>query len=305
LGSGGAAGGNGGGGQGASGGGTAGTANTGGGGGANSGAGGSGIVIVRYLTSDAAIASGGVATIDGSYTVRTFTSSGTLSLTRMLAGMPVNTETPVISGTTIGIGNVLTCTTGTWTGDPTITYAYQWKRNGTNIAGSTSSTYTTAIADAWQTITCMVTATNSVTSVTSTSNSLTISVISYTTVDTTIGISPKLTPVVTSGGNITVAEAVSLNLTTATTTDIEEVNNLVKLTPVITSGGNITVAEAVALNLTTATTTDIEEVNNLVKLAANYVTSYAVTDGVPIAMGNNSSSSSGTTTTLSQLWYMG
>ena len=69
--------------------GTAGTANTGGGGGgatyqndtsAVGGAGGSGIVIVRYLTSDASEATitGGTATTDGSYTVRTFTGSGSL-----------------------------------------------------------------------------------------------------------------------------------------------------------------------------------------------------------------------------------
>jgi hypothetical protein len=69
---------------------TAGTVNTGGGGGgasgqtgvvgANSGAGGSGIVIIRYPTADASTLTitGGTATTSGSYTIRTFTESGSL-----------------------------------------------------------------------------------------------------------------------------------------------------------------------------------------------------------------------------------
>jgi len=68
------------------GGGVSATANTGGGGGGSGGnwskggAGGSGIVIVRYLTSSASGLSitGGTATTSGSYTVHTFTASGSL-----------------------------------------------------------------------------------------------------------------------------------------------------------------------------------------------------------------------------------
>jgi hypothetical protein len=64
-----------------------GTTNTGGGGGGSwggsgqlCGLGGSGVVIVRYLTADAAsfTITGGTATTSGSYTVRTFTASGSL-----------------------------------------------------------------------------------------------------------------------------------------------------------------------------------------------------------------------------------
>jgi hypothetical protein len=62
-----------------------GSVNTGGGGGGTrdagtNGSGGSGIVIVRYLTADAATATitGGTATTSGLYTVRTFTASGSL-----------------------------------------------------------------------------------------------------------------------------------------------------------------------------------------------------------------------------------
>lgn len=89
------------------------------------------------------------------------------------ATAPVNTVAPVISGTAV-VGQTLSSTTGTWTGTPTITYAYQWKRNGSNIASATSSTYTLVQADATFAITCAVTATNVAGSAEATSNSLTI-----------------------------------------------------------------------------------------------------------------------------------
>jgi len=86
---------------------------------------------------------------------------------------PSNTVAPVISGTAV-VGQTLSSTTGTWTGAPTPTYAYQWKRNGSNIASATSSTYTLVQADATFAITCAVTATNIAGSAEATSNSLTI-----------------------------------------------------------------------------------------------------------------------------------
>jgi len=89
------------------------------------------------------------------------------------ATAPVNTVAPVISGTNV-VGSTLSSTTGTWTGTPTITYTYQWKRNGSNIASATSSTYTLVQADATFAITCAVTATNLAGSAEATSNALTI-----------------------------------------------------------------------------------------------------------------------------------
>jgi hypothetical protein len=86
---------------------------------------------------------------------------------------PVNTVAPVISGTPT-VGQTLSSTTGTWTGNPTPTYTYQWKRNGSNIASATSSTYTLVQADATFAITCAVTGTNVVGAAEATSNSLTI-----------------------------------------------------------------------------------------------------------------------------------
>lgn len=86
---------------------------------------------------------------------------------------PSNTAVPVI--TTDGspeTGETVTTDTGTWTNSPT-GYAYQWKRNGTDIAGATSSSYVLQVADVSTTLTVTVTATNSLGSVSATSAGVT------------------------------------------------------------------------------------------------------------------------------------
>jgi|694.fasta_scaffold46474_4 hypothetical protein len=85
---------------------------------------------------------------------------------------PVNTVAPAITGTAQE-GETVTCSTGTWTGTPTITFAYQWKRNGSNIGSATNSTYVLVTADVSQSITCQVTATNGSGSASATSNTIT------------------------------------------------------------------------------------------------------------------------------------
>jgi hypothetical protein len=85
---------------------------------------------------------------------------------------PSNTVAPAISGAPI-IGQILTSTTGTWTGASPITYSYQWKRGVTNV-GTNANTYTVVLADAGQAITCQVTATNIAGSANATSNALTV-----------------------------------------------------------------------------------------------------------------------------------
>jgi len=89
--------------------------------------------------------------------------------------LPVNTVLPVISGT-ITEDEVLSVTTGTWTGTPTPTYAYQWRRDEgagfNNILGATNNTYTLVAADVGDDIDCVVTATNIVGSVNATANSV-------------------------------------------------------------------------------------------------------------------------------------
>lgn len=84
---------------------------------------------------------------------------------------PVNTVAPVASGT-VRIGELLSCTTGTWTGTPAPTYAYQWTRDGSPIGGATSATYTVVAADISAQIACEVTATNTAGSAMEPSNDL-------------------------------------------------------------------------------------------------------------------------------------
>ena len=73
---------------------------------------------------------------------------------------PTNVTPPAITGLTVE-GATLASDTGTWAANPAPTFGYQWRRDGTNIGGATSSTYTLQTADIGATITCRVTATNS------------------------------------------------------------------------------------------------------------------------------------------------
>jgi hypothetical protein len=89
-----------------------------------------------------------------------------------VAGLaPVNTVLPVISGgsTPPKVAEVLSGTTGTWTGAPTPTYAGQWKRAGVAISGATAASYTLVGADLATLITYEVTATNAISAVSATS----------------------------------------------------------------------------------------------------------------------------------------
>jgi hypothetical protein len=91
--------------------------------------------------------------------------------------VPTNSVAPTVSGST-PIGSTLTATTGTWThqGGTVATYAYQWTRDGSNIAAATSSTYVTVTADGGHAVGCKVTATNSGGAGTATASSNTITV---------------------------------------------------------------------------------------------------------------------------------
>lgn len=72
---------------------------------------------------------------------------------------PANTATPVITGTAQE-GEVLTASTGTWSGTAPITYAFQWQRGATPIAGATVASYTVQNADVDRTLRVIVTAAN-------------------------------------------------------------------------------------------------------------------------------------------------
>jgi hypothetical protein len=82
---------------------------------------------------------------------------------------PENTVAPAITGTP-AVGNVLTCSTGTWNGSPS-GYTRQWYR-GTTPVGTNSATYTPVIGDVDALISCVVTATNAGGNEPATSNSV-------------------------------------------------------------------------------------------------------------------------------------
>ena len=84
---------------------------------------------------------------DGSTNAR----SAPTAIAQQPSAAPKNTERPTISGTA-RVGQTLTASTGSWTGNPT-SFGFQWQRcdaDGTNcsdIAGATSRTYTVRTAD--------------------------------------------------------------------------------------------------------------------------------------------------------------
>lgn len=79
---------------------------------------------------------------------------------------PSNTLLPAISGLA-KVGQALTAIVGQWTA--AVTFAYQWKANGVDIAGATSKTYVPVVGDVGDAITVVVTATNSTGSTSATS----------------------------------------------------------------------------------------------------------------------------------------
>jgi hypothetical protein len=82
---------------------------------------------------------------------------------------PVVVDAPYASQT----GNTLNCTMGNWTEEPD-SYAYQWQKNGVDVAvdvaGANAANYPVTFDDVGETMTCVVTATNSFGSASSTSN---------------------------------------------------------------------------------------------------------------------------------------
>jgi hypothetical protein len=70
---------------------------------------------------------------------------------------PVNVTVPYVGGEG-AVDARLTCTMGTWDGEPT-DYAYRWKRDGTTDLG-VGDNYVVKEDDAGHSITCVVTATN-------------------------------------------------------------------------------------------------------------------------------------------------
>lgn len=72
---------------------------------------------------------------------------------------PVLTTAPAVTGD-VKVGEDLTCSTGTFTGDPTIEYFYQWFVNGTLLSGATESTLELKDSDIGKMFSCRVMAKN-------------------------------------------------------------------------------------------------------------------------------------------------
>lgn len=94
---------------------------------------------------------------------------------------PANTGSPVMNQARVG--SLSTCSPGTWTGTAPITYAYQWKLDGSPITGQTSSTYTPISGDNGHSLSCTVTATNVAGSASQSSNAITVSTTSGPSID--------------------------------------------------------------------------------------------------------------------------
>jgi hypothetical protein len=74
---------------------------------------------------------------------------------------PVNVDIPYCEQ----VNDILNCTSGNWTGDPT-SYSYQWVSGGTTNIGTDEASYTVTAGDVGNSIACTVTATNVVGSTT-------------------------------------------------------------------------------------------------------------------------------------------
>jgi hypothetical protein len=73
--------------------------------------------------------------------------------------IPTEVTAPHATQNGTGIGSTVNVTTGTWNGSP-VSYAYQWKKDGTNVGGALAASYTLVSGDPTHSFTCTVTATN-------------------------------------------------------------------------------------------------------------------------------------------------
>lgn len=89
---------------------------------------------------------------------------------RYLVGMnggsyvtPINLVAPTLDAATVANGGTVNCNSnGTWAGDPTINFTYQWYAGNTALAGKTTAALATVAGDVGKTVRCRVTGTNGV-----------------------------------------------------------------------------------------------------------------------------------------------
>lgn len=105
-----------------------------------------------------------------------------LTYTSVTVAVRTTTLSLTPNPTVLGAGQVgqqLTASTGTW--DTGVTFTYQWQKNGVNISGATTATYTPAISDVGVLISVTITGSKSqFTSVTKSSEAITILAGSFT-----------------------------------------------------------------------------------------------------------------------------
>ncbi|HTA04878.1 MAG TPA: hypothetical protein VK774_00820, partial [Solirubrobacteraceae bacterium] len=85
--------------------------------------------------------------------------------------LPVNRVAPMITGG-LKAGETMSCTSGTWTGTPTLNYVYEWRRSTATISGANHDTYEVHGEDEGHALLCQVTAINSAGSVSAVSNTV-------------------------------------------------------------------------------------------------------------------------------------
>ena len=73
--------------------------------------------------------------------------------------IPANSESLAIDNMSPALGDTITCSTGSWSDNPT-GYAYQWYRNGESINDATSASYTVMPEDNGCSLQCVVSASN-------------------------------------------------------------------------------------------------------------------------------------------------
>lgn len=86
---------------------------------------------------------------------------------------PVNTVAPAVTGVA-QVGEVIQCSTGTWTDMQAGTFAYQWKdaADDSEISGQTAATFSVSGAWVGESVYCTVTATNTAGSAAEDSNTV-------------------------------------------------------------------------------------------------------------------------------------
>jgi hypothetical protein len=192
------------------------------------------------------------------------TSASSAATATVIAAAPANTALPTISGTAKE-GQLLTASTGTWTGSATISYTYQWQRcnsagaSCTAISGATLATYRLASTEVTKTVKAVVTATNGAGNASATSTAT-------ATVTTGVPVNTAL-PVVTG----TTTDGQALSSTTGTWAGTATITYARQWKRCDATGANCTNISGATSATYTLTSPDVGKVIKLTVTASNGV----------------------------------